>query len=73
VVWADGNPEQGALHLKFKLSQRGEFIGLFYNDGRTIDTLTFNALDANTSFGRAGDGGNDWREFSSPTPGTSNQ
>ncbi|MDH4092896.1 MAG: lamin tail domain-containing protein [Cyclobacteriaceae bacterium] len=73
LVWADGDIDQGELHLEFKLSHRGEFIGLFYNDGRTIDTLTFKQQNENISYGRAADGGNNWKEYALPTPGKSNQ
>jgi hypothetical protein len=73
VVWADGSPEQGELHLKFKLSQKGEFLGLFYNDGRTIDSLKFTPQRENTSYGRSGEDRGSWMEFSIPTPGNPNQ
>lgn len=73
IVWADGDTDQGELHLKFKLSQKGEFIGLFNTDGRTIDSLKFTPQDENTSYGRSTDGGKSWKDFSAPTPGKSNQ
>jgi len=74
VLWADGSPEQGPLHLKFKLNQEGEYFGLFNKDGRMIDELKFEKQTVNRSFGRSIDGGADsWKEFSVPTPGKSNQ
>ena len=73
VIWADGDDDQGVLHLKFKLSQKGEFIGLFNTDGRTIDTLKFKAQLMNSSYGRSSDGSKDWQDFSVPTPGRPNQ
>jgi hypothetical protein len=73
VLWADGNPDQGVLHLKFKLNQTGEFIGLFYEDGRSIDGIKFDHQTEDHSFGRSSDGSDDWKEFSIPTPGKSNQ
>ncbi len=73
LLWADGNPEQGVLHLKFKLNQMGEFIGLFYEDGRKIDGVKFGKQSENISYGRATDGSETWQEFSAPTPGTSNK
>jgi hypothetical protein len=73
MLWADGNPEQGILHLKFKLNQNGEYIGLFYEDGRSIDGLKFEKQNENMSYGRTSDGGKEWKEFSGPTPGKSNQ
>jgi hypothetical protein len=73
LLWADENTDQGLLHLKFKLNQAGEYIGLFHEDGRKIDGLKFKKQNENTSYGRASDGGDDWKEFSVPTPGKSNQ
>jgi Lamin Tail Domain len=73
LLWADGNPEQGVLHLKFKLDQMGEYIGLFYEDGRKIDEVKFERQTENVSFGRRADGTGAWQEFTQPTPGKSNQ
>ncbi len=73
LLWADGETDQGALHLKFKLNQNGEFIGLFYEDGRKIDGQKFSKQNENVSYGRATDGGKTWKQFSEPTPGKSNQ
>jgi Lamin Tail Domain len=73
LLWADGNTDQGVLHLKFKLNQNGEFIGLFYEDGRKIDGQKFSKQGENISYGRTSDGGANWKEFSVPTPGKSNQ
>ncbi|MBL7870361.1 MAG: lamin tail domain-containing protein [Cyclobacteriaceae bacterium] len=73
LLWADGSPEQGALHLKFKLNQEGEYIGLFNKDGRMIDELKFGKQTVNHSYGRVTDGSADWKEFSEPTPGIANR
>ncbi len=73
VLWADDDTAQGPLHIKFKLSHNGEFLGLYYNDGRTIDSLTFDRQLENVSFGRSADGGEAWKEFNESTPGSSNK
>jgi hypothetical protein len=73
VLWADGTPEQGALHVKFKLDIDGEYLGLFNKDGRKIDDLKFGKQTANHSYGRETDGNADWKEFSEPTPGKENK
>ena len=70
IIWADGDAEQGALHLRFKLSHRGEFLGLYNSDGRTIDTLQFTPQSENASYGRS-EGGS-WKVFTTPTPGRAN-
>ncbi|MFT6882461.1 MAG: hypothetical protein ACI83W_002013 [Marinoscillum sp.] len=72
LLWADGSTEQGANHLNFNLSADGEDIGLFYIDGRTIDSYTFGAQSEDVSEGRATNGGDTWRSFSNSTPGASN-
>lgn len=73
LFWADGTPGQGALHLKFKLDQDGEYLGLFNKDGRKIDELKFGKQTTNQSYGRETDGSEDWKEFSLPTPGATNR
>ena len=73
VLWADGQPEQGALHLGFKLSSGGEDIGLTEPDGfATVDVYTFGPQETDVSMGRVPDGGNEWKKFTTPTPGASN-
>ncbi len=73
LLWADGDHNQGPLHLKFKLAFGGEYIGIYQNDGRKIDGLKFQNQSENVSYGRATDGSETWKEFASPTPGKSNQ
>ncbi len=70
--WADEQGSQGPLHMSFKLGKGGEAVGLFYIDGRTIDSKTFGEQDDDKSFGRSVDGGGTWQQFTSPTPGASN-
>ncbi len=75
ILWADGQPEQGVLHLDFKLSAKGEQVGLseFYEgDFRYIDSLTYEAQQSDISYGRKDDGGSEWVQFSKPTPGETN-
>ena len=73
VLLADKKPEAGVLHVKLKLSGKGEQIGLTLSDGSTvIDSLTFGKQAADTSMGRLPDGSNTWEYFSVPTPGASN-
>ncbi|EPR65388.1 putative secreted protein [Cyclobacterium qasimii M12-11B] len=72
VLWADGSTDQGALHLNFSLSADGEDIGLFYIDGRTIDTYTYEAQEEDISWGRTTDGGTTWAAMENPTPGQTN-
>ncbi len=74
LLWADSDPEEGELHLDFKLSSDGESILLFAPDGTTqIDAITFEELGTNISFGRTTDGGPDFQEFITITPEESNE
>lgn len=73
VLWADGTPQQGFLHLSFKLDPDGEFLGLYDRHGRTVDTLTFKQQSPNVSMGRSPDAGKEWIPFTTPTPGARNQ
>jgi hypothetical protein len=73
LVWADGESERGVLHFNFRLDQDGEYLGLYNRDGRKIDDITFREQKENVSFGRSPDGGESWKEFVLPTPGTANQ
>ncbi len=72
VFWADKKPEEGILHVKFKLSGKGEQIGLFTPDTMVIDTLTFGPQYPDTSYARVTDGIDAWEFFSTPTPGAAN-
>ena len=72
VLWADGSTDEGVLHLNFSLSADGEDIGLFYIDGRTIDTYTFEAQEKDITWGRTIDGGTTWAAMENPTPGQTN-
>jgi hypothetical protein len=72
VIWADNNRSQGELHLDFGLSADGEAIGLYYKDGRKIDSYTFGPQSGNVSMGRLPNGGTTWQLFSPSTPGQPN-
>ncbi|MBL7857456.1 MAG: lamin tail domain-containing protein [Cyclobacteriaceae bacterium] len=72
LLWADGTPTQGPLHLDFALSNAGEDIGIYYIDGREINAYTFGAQSENVSWGRTLNGGNTWKAFATPTPKASN-
>ncbi len=73
LLWADGSPEQGILHLDFRLDQDGEYIGFSDKSGRTIDSHTFAAQTHDTSICRYIDGGNEWMLCLRPTPGAPNR
>jgi hypothetical protein len=70
---ADNNPEKGANHVNFKLSAKGDDIGLYAPDGTEIDAVTFGPQAADVSAGRLPDGGVTLVTFPTlPTPGLPN-
>jgi hypothetical protein len=74
LMWADGQPEQGASHAGFKLSGSGEAIVLSVvtpDRSVPIDTITFEGQAPDTSMARHPDGSLDWRA-GVPTPGSTN-
>ncbi|MCK4445443.1 MAG: CotH kinase family protein, partial [Candidatus Marinimicrobia bacterium] len=60
------------LHTNFKLSSSGEQLALFNPEGVLIDSLSFDQLPVDYSYGRKPDGETDWYIFNQPTPGASN-
>lgn len=51
LVWADNTISQGALHTNFTLSPAGEYVGLYASNGDLIDSLTYEALGPDESYG----------------------
>ena len=73
LLLADKKTEAGVLHVKIKLSGKGEQIALTAPDGNTvIDSLTFGEQTTDVSYGRLPDGSDNWQFFENPTPGVSN-
>jgi hypothetical protein len=76
ILWADGQTDQGVLHLPFKLDKAGEQIGvvqLAENDTLFIDSLTYAEQLTDVSYGRYPDGSPNWQFFNNPTPLDSNR
>jgi hypothetical protein len=61
-----------SLHTNFSISSSGEPLLLTAPDGRLVDYVAAVELPADVSYGRASDGGSEWRYFSQATPGASN-
>lgn len=78
VLWADKDPDAGALHVNIKLSGSGEDIVLTDSDGTTVlDGLSYDAQTTDVSYGRTTDGGDAWGYYgfgydTMPSPGASN-
>jgi len=77
VVWADQDTQQNGqnadLHVNFKLSQTGEFIGLYAPDGALVDSVSFGAQTVDASQGRWPDGQEGaFYSMATPSPGKPN-
>jgi hypothetical protein len=69
VLWADDQPEQGVLHLGFKLSKEGETLILsksnYLGAIMLIDSVSYPFMDQNFSYSRVPDGSENWKIQSS--------
>ena len=76
VVYASGKDragvEGGWPHARFKLRSNGETVVLSDIQGRLLDKVTYDLLEADTSWGRSPDGTGSFKTFRQPTPGLSN-
>jgi hypothetical protein len=73
VFFADEDESQGWNHTNFRLSNNGEHLALRSPDGfSVVDSLNFDLVWANFSYGRLTDSATPWVTFSSTTPGYSN-
>ena len=72
LIWADGQPEQGAMHASFRLDKEGEDVGLFDASGAPVSTVSFGELDGDVSYGRDPDGSETLGLLTRATPAASN-
>ena len=72
VVWADGRPEQGALHLPFRLSSLGETVYLVSPTHRLADRVVAGLALPNESLARLGDGDGPFQACGWATPARAN-
>ncbi|MBP7497684.1 MAG: CotH kinase family protein [Bacteroidales bacterium] len=76
ILWADNQPEQGILHLKFNLSKEGNDIALIQligTDTLILDSLSFGLQASDISYGMCPDGTKNYEFFTTPSPGTTNK
>lgn len=76
VFIADGETEQGPLHVPFNLSRDGETLVLYDVDARgnqAIDQWTFESMESDQSYGRSPVDASAWVQLEAPTPGKFNQ
>ena len=72
VLFADDTPEQGALHLPFKLSSDGDRLTLTDPHGAIVDDVIIPPLPANVSLLRLPDGASDFTTCIWASPGVPN-
>ena len=70
IFWADGNNE--FVHTSFRLGRKGEFIGLYDDQGIVLDSMSYGLQENDVSYGRKVDDKNSWAFFETPTPGYQN-
>lgn len=69
---ADGDPEQGADHLSFKLSPEVGVILLYSTELELIDAINYGAQRTDVSEGRSPNGADTFTAFAQPTAGGGN-
>jgi photosystem II stability/assembly factor-like uncharacterized protein len=70
IIWADGQPGQGVLHVDFSLSKGGEAVALVQDIAGTlnwVDSVSFGEQTDDIAYGRLPDAGPTW-DFMPPTP-----
>jgi len=73
IIWADKDVEDEGLHTNFKLSQSGEFIGLYNAAGEIIDSYDFGEQETDVSEGRYPNGSGGFVPMEIPTPMAENK
>ena len=76
LLWADGEPAEGANHLPFKLSNGGEEVFLGTLNGGNINIISqvaYPKLERDVSYGRYPNATGAYKLLSDPTPGAKNK
>lgn len=72
LLWADSDPEQGVLHLPFKLSNSGTSVLLWAKSCELVDSVDVPELPRSESYARLPDGTGDFSVCRYATPERSN-
>jgi len=75
LFYADNEPDQGVMHCNFKLNSSGETISLVKNVSgipMILDSMTYDELSKNDSWGRYTDGSTLCEVLDLPSPGATN-
>ncbi|HEY5960617.1 MAG TPA: lamin tail domain-containing protein [Polyangiaceae bacterium] len=68
LLWADGDIDQGVLHLPFKLSAAGESVSIFDKELKLIDTVSYPQASSDASYSRLPDGTGEFAWCAKSTP-----
>jgi hypothetical protein len=72
LLWADGDVDQGALHLPFNLAASGEGLYLFDSEKKLVDSVEWTTANPDTAYARFPDGTGALSWCSTPTPNKAN-
>ncbi len=73
IFYANKETDWSVLNLAFKLSGSGEQVGLWDPNQNVLDSLTYGAQIADTSYGRFPDGSDTWYMMPDFSPGEPNR
>jgi hypothetical protein len=72
LLWHDGQPEQGALHLNFSLDGDGGQLALYSKDQSLMDSLSYGSQYIDLAYGRPQNKQESFTFLRPATPGQSN-
>ncbi len=72
LLWADGDVDQGVLHMPFGLAAGGEGLYLFDPEQKLVDSVEWGQANADASYSRLPDGTGSFAWCSSGTPNRTN-
>jgi hypothetical protein len=72
LLWADGDIDQGVLHLPFGLSAAGESLYLLDSEQKLVDSVEWGPANADAAYARLPDGTGSFAWCSTGTPNRTN-
>lgn len=72
LFWADGDVDQGVLHLPFNLAASGEGLFLFDPENKLVDSVEWTTANPDTAYARFPDGTGAWSWCGASTPNKAN-
>ena len=72
IVWGDDEPEEGPLHMNFKLKSEGEMVSLINPQGDVHQNISWPALSSTESYAAVPDGSVNFQQDQTPTASRTN-